>query len=414
MSLFARRRRNSVVGATLISAALVLSGCTGDGATPTSAGKEFGGSIDTSITEAVTEALEQARATQALVAIWAPWSGDFVKAITTDGSTLEPNSQFRAAQSSQAVICAALLSLVNDGEFSLKRKVQNDVPRQVGIEGITYGQLCQATSGLADYKDGLQETFANVPERLWPERELIASGVVLSPLSAPGAQLHLSDTNAVLLGRALEVSLSRPLRDTLAEHVFERLELDDTYFAEPTRLTIDSPLSSTAYRMAGGALVCDVEQPASALEVSSSMLAGAGATVTTVTDMRDFYAEYLSGAFEWGGTKGLVTKTDNASDAPAENADQSVQWGFGLKHVAPLWGNSGAITGTASAAFHDPKSGYSVVVALNNSSAGANFAELLALKLTSLVADEAPGGLGELSWDAAQVEQSMKDSAVCQ
>ncbi len=393
--------------------ALVVSGCTNSGSqTETQAGKPMPGEVSSALEKTVKSALELSGSTQAMVAVWAPWSGDFVQGVTTDGSSLGIDTQFRAAQSSQAVICAALLSLVNDGELDLNRKVQKDLPRQVGIEGITYGQLCEGTSGLADYKFGFKESFNNNPARIWPEREIIAAGIVNSPLSKPGGEFHMSDTNAVLLGRALSIATGQDLAQILSERVFDNLDLVNSYYPEPTSLTLGGDLKPSAYPLSGGKLQCKTVTPVE--KVSGSMLAGAGASITTVTNLRDFYAKYLSGSFESGSTKGLVQQTRPLTAATKDAAESNEKWGFGLQNIAPLWGNSGEITGTISAAFHDPKSGYSVVVVLNNSSAGAKFAELLALKLTSVVSEKAPGGLSKLSWDEAEVSDQLTKAAVCQ
>lgn len=361
----------------------------------------------------INTALKQSGSTQAMVGIWAPWEGDFVQGITTDGSTLSLDTQFRAAQSSQAVVCAALLSLVNDGELELKRKVSKDLPRQVGIENITYGQLCEGTSGLADFKKGFEETFANNPTRLWPERELIAAGIVRSPLSDPGKTFHLSDTNALLLGKALSVVTQQPLSEILKERVFDEADMNNSSYPEPTLLKLrGQSLSGLTYPITQGELQCGNLTTTDA--VSSSMLSGAGGTVSTLANLRDFYAKYVGGSFETESTKGLVQKALPFAVATEDTPASLESWGFGLRNIGPLWGNVGSITGTISAAFHDPISGYSVIVALNNSSAGAEFAKNLALKLTSVVADKAPGGLGDLTWSEADVTAALKEGAVCQ
>lgn len=365
------------------------------------------------VQKVVKTALKQSGSTEALVGIWAPWEGDFVQGITTDGSTLSLDTPFRAAQSSQTVVCAALLSLVNDGELELKRKVSKDLPRQVGIEGITYGQLCEGTSGLADFKKGFEEAFANNPTRLWPERELIAAGIVRSPLAEPGKAFHHSDTNALLLGKALSVVTQQSLAEILEERVFDETDMNRSTYPEPTELKLsDQSFKSSVYPIKAGALQCDALTAVDA--VSNSMLAGAGGTVSTLTNLRDFYAKYLSGSFEAGSTKDIVKKTLPFTAATAEAPASIETWGFGLMNIGPLWGNAGSMTGTISAVFHDPTSGYTVVVALNNSSAGADYAKNLALKLTSVVAEKAPGGLADLPWSEEEVTAALSEGAVCQ
>lgn len=408
-------RRVALVSLVLVSTvSLALSACTSNGTQiETQAGKPMPSAVSSAIEEVVTVALEQTGSTQAMVGIWAPWSGDFVQSVTTDQSQLAIDTQFRAAQSSQAVICAALLDAVNNGELELDRKVERDLPRQVGIEEVTYKQLCDGTSGIADYKQGLEATFADNPARIWLERELIASGLVRSPLSEPGKEFHKSDTNAVILGRAMSIALQQPLSTILNDRVFGPQGMTLTSFPEPTNLTLSGDaMIGSVYPISGEALQCDALTTVQ--DVSNSMLAGAGGTVSTVTNLRDFYADYTAGAFESGETKGLITKTRPFVAATKEAPASAEAWGFGLMNIEPLWGNAGAITGTLSAAFHDPTSGYSIVIALNNSSAGAEYAKNLALKLTSVVASTAPDGLGKLSWNEDEVTAALASGAVCQ
>jgi len=409
-------RKRSFVAALALSsaAALVLVGCTTNSTdVETEAGKPMSQQTAAALQSVLDTALEQTRATQIVVGVWAPWEGDFVQGITSNGSSLSIDSQFRAAQSSQAVVCAALLSAVDDGELSLKRKVSKDLPRQVGIDDITYEQLCESTSGLADFKRGFEDSFANNPTRIWPDRELLAAGIVRSPLSEPGAEFHRSDTNALLLGRALSLALEQPLADILRERVFAPAGMTRSSFPAATEFSLqNSDFVGSNFPLERNQPICDALTEAQ--NVSNSMLGGAGGTVSTVTNLRDFYAQYLSGAFGRGETQAIVTKTLPFTPA-SEDRDASLEkWGFGLMNIGPLWGNAGAITGTISAAFHDPMTGYSVVVAINNSSAGAAYAQNLALKLTSVVAENAPGALADLPWDEAAVTEALSAQAVCQ
>ena len=61
-------------------------------------------------------------------------------------------------------------------------------------------------------------------------------------------------------------------------------------------------------------------EPSAVEEVSPSMLGGAGATVTTVTDLKLFYEQYLSGAFGEGSDQ-LVTTLS----APAPEAEEGAE-----------------------------------------------------------------------------------------
>lgn len=414
---FGRRARLTTLAA-LSLAALGLTSCSGGGG-PLGSGdvNTVDGAIASGIEAAVQEAMALSGSTAAVVGVWQNDETAYVRAF---GDGVTANSRIRAAQASQPVMCALLLDLVDQGRLSLDREISKDMTRQVGVDGITYGQLCQGTSGLADFKTSIGDIFANNPTRPWNDRELISHGLARSPLSWPGLDVHISDTDTVLLGRALRIATGESLPQLLHDHVFAKAGMPSSYYPENPQTDTALPgdgMTGYTYPLSGGAAVCEagaVEVP----KVSPSMLAGAGATVTTVTDLKNFYARYLGGGFGEGSAE-LITaavSTDNperdengdplAAEEGAEPDPSARLWGFGLEQIGTLYGMSGAMTGTITAAYHDPASGFSVVVALNNSTAGANFARTLALQLAAL-------GGAQVSWTAEDQAAALASMAVC-
>lgn len=417
-----RTRRARVATLSLLTvAALTLTGCTngplgGSDGEANSIDAGLAGSID----EAVASAMQLSGSNEAIVGVWTP-SGEYVQAY---GEGLKANAPIRAAQATQPVMCALLLDLVEQGQLDLDRKVSDDLPRQVGIEDVTYSQLCQATSGLADFKStNLVDIFANNPLRIWSDRELFAQAQAHSPLSAPGAEQHQSDTNALLLTRALRQVTGNPVSQMLETRVFEPAGMSRSSFPSDAALQTELPsdgMTGRTYPSSGGAPVCTVPGEAEgevvALEatevptVSPSMLGGAGATVTTVTELKNFYEHYLAGGYGTSSAD-LVTSISAPIPEPVEGEDPQAPpvdgWTFGLEKQGPLFGMSGAITGTLTAAYHDPAGQFTVVVTLNNSSAGAGFARALAFELAAM------SGAG-VEWTVEDQAAALAERAVCQ
>lgn len=421
MTLTATKRRPSRTGiavvGTLTAVALSLTGCTGGGI-----GFSGGGDVNTvdaqlaaSIDGAVESAMTLSGSTQAIIGVWTP-NGDYVRAYGE--GEIDGGTRFRGAQTTQPVLCALLLDAAGRGELKLDRKVQQDLPRQTGLGDITYEQLCGMRSGLADYKGRFTDIFANNPTRPWPEQELIAQGLAHSPQSWPGLDFHRSDTNMVLLGRALRIRSGESLQDQLQKRVFGPAGMGSSYFPdlESTTISGDS-LAELTYPSSNKKPVCG-DGPIEVPEVSPSMLAGAGATVTTAADLKNFYEHYLDGDFGGKGAKKTVTSTASMQnpkrdddgnpkeEAPAPEPGDAT-WGFGTEKIGPLYGMSGSITGTLSAAYHDPESGTTVVVALNNSSAGSALARALSLQLATLSGLDTP-------WTAEAQGEAVAKRAVCQ
>ncbi|MFV0435654.1 MAG: serine hydrolase domain-containing protein [Leucobacter sp.] len=398
-------------------AALSLSACTSSDPSVASVDtatidEGLAGEIDA----AIESAMKQSGSTEAVLGVWGSDGNSYVRGYGESG--VDSGARIRAAQASQPVMCALLLDLVAAGKADLDRKVTEDLTRQAGIDDVTYRQLCDMKSGIADYKKRLAPIFANNPTRFWPEQELIAQGLAGSPLSWPGLDVHVSDTNAVLLARALRVVTGEDMENLLDNHVFSKAGMGDSYYPNlESNVIPGDTLTGLTYPKNGNKVVCDAGVT-EVTEVSPSMLSGAGATVTTVTELKSFYEHYLDGTFG-GNQAGVVTETAplknparKKSGTPKSEPDTAGnQWAFGMEKVGPLYGRAGAITGTLTAAFHDPESGYSVVVALNNSTAGETFAEALALQLAALSSEA--GIAPEVNWSAAKQEKRLAKRAVC-
>lgn len=410
-------RTRIVATALLATAALGLTACTGgDLAAPTGDVNTIDQTLASSIDEAVENAMALSGSSQAVVGVW---SGEQAYVRGYGEGEIDGSVRIRGAQATQPVMCALLLDLVEAGQVDLDREISKDLTRQSGIEGVTYRQLCDMRSGIADFKKGYGTLFANNPTRYWPEQELIAQGLAHSPLAWPGLNMNQSDTNVVLLARVLKVKTGREVSELLDEHVFQKAEMPSSYFPDFSSTTVSGPtLAGTNYALQGGKAVCDAG-PVEVPEVSASMLSGAGATITTVTDLKNFYEHYLDGTF--GGDSASITrdafpvknpkrdKEGNPTEEPDENGRQ---WTFGTEKMGPLYGRSGAVTGTLTAAYHDPDSGYSVVVSLNNSTAGASFIKALAFQLASISSEA--GAAPELPWSAEDQLAELQKGAVCQ
>ena len=405
--------RIAAIGAIAV-AALALTACSGGQSLAVSGdANTVSGDLSANIDAAVESAMQLSGSTEAVVGVWSE-DGEYVRGF---GDGIDGKTRFRGAQSTQPVVCALLLDAVERGDVKLDDPVTKHLPRQSGIGDITYAQLCEMRSGLADYKSSYADIFVNNPTRPWPEQELIAEGLAHSPKSKPGTDFLQSDTNAVLLGRALSVEAAQSLPSLLSERVFSQAGMPSSYYPAYSATEVNGDaLQELTYPSAAGAPVCDAGVT-ELTDVSANMLAGAGATVTTVTDLKSFYEHYLAGDF---GDKKLVNddqptvnpERDGEGNPTNEPEDNGVHWSFGMEKVGPLYGRAGAITGTISAAYHDPASGYTVVVALNNSSAGASFARSLAFELAAI--STAAGSGPELSWSADDQAANLTAGAVCQ
>lgn len=398
----------------LTSAALLTTACTSADFDPIDDNAAtLGGDRQTQIETAVTDAMQWSRSTQAAIGVWSA-DGEYVQAFGAEGEdTIDGNALFRGAQTTQPMLCALLLDLVADGTLELDREVAQDLPRETGIGNVTYRQLCDGTAGLADFKKPYADLYITNPTRNWSSGEKLAEALIRPTLSWPGLDVHRSDSAAVLLGKALGVVGDASLRTMFEERVFIPAEMYSSTYPDAETLTIDSSNAMTGISYPPGPQ-CDAD-PLVYEEQSPSILGAAGATITNVGDIKRFYEHYLGGTYG-GSDASVITETKptknpkrNEEGAPTEEVDESgTQRGFGIFKQGPLWGFDGQLPGSITSAWHNPDTGFTVVVALNNSSAGQSFATNLAKHVAAVM-----GEAGE-AWTAEDMTAKLQEAAICQ
>lgn len=417
MHLFhSSRARTATIGA-IAALALVLTGCSSHEFEATDDNSQtLTASHRTAIDEAVGNAMQWSRSTQAIVGVWSS-AGDYVRGYSADGATeVDGNTVFRATQTMQPVLCALLLDTVDRGVLKLDREVTRDVPRLIGIGDVTYAQLCDGTAGFADFKANFNDDFVMNPTRVWPAKEFISESLIKKRLSWPGLDVHRSDTNALILAHALTVVGKQPIDEQLMERVFIPANLPHTTVPANTELTLpgDNVLTGLSYPPGP-----NCEADALTIEqVSPTMLGAAAPVNSSVGDIKRFFEAYLSGAFG-GDTAKLITEKrslqnperdaeGNPVESDEEPSPMQSYYGFGLTNVGPLWGAAGQMPGTITSAWHDPQTGFTVVVVLNNSSATDSLATHLAFQIAAQL-----GQVDEL-WTPEERTESMQALAVCQ
>ena len=404
-----------------IATALTLTACTGDGADPGQQFDPVDATFDAALVTSLDAVLDQAIALSGssggIAGVWAPWAGSWSAASGTVGfnENARPAStttRFRLGTLTAELTCTVLLRLVEAGTVSLDDPVTDYVERVAGLEGITLEQLCRHTSGLADYYPGLEPHFISNPERVWSPNELLATGLANNPTGAPGQKWSYSRTGILLLGLALEEATGRTWNDLVKQYVADPLGLDDTALPAPTSTRLDGVLGAYAATIAGGKPVCDA-----VLDDSAQSSSTGGVAAGAVSSLDDLYR--LSEAFATGSLLGehharlQWTTTPLGGSAPPWQT-----FGIGGAEYGPLRGGFSESPGALTAAFTDPETGLTVVVALNNSTSGADFVREAAFALASLGSKAAAAGdrqqpLVELPWSFEQATAKMTELGLC-
>jgi D-alanyl-D-alanine carboxypeptidase len=383
------------------------------------AGSTVGATATDQLDAALTDAMTLAGASGAIAGVWAPWAGHWVDAAGTTtlkgDEPVSPAMRFRIGANTRSMTCTVLLRLVDEGTVALDDPVTDYLERTPGVDGITLGQLCQGTSGLADYRSELAAQFVNNPTRQWPPLELVSSALASTRTGAPGIAWHDSAGGYVLLGMALEAATHSDWPTLYQKYIVNPLHLQSTSYPGPAELTITGshPHGYATGRQPNGALMCGTVEDVT--EISTSMAGVSGGVVSNLADMKTWSEALASGTLLSTASK----KKQWTTVSMGKNAPSWQGYGLGAVQIGPFRGESGAITGFSSAMLSDPVSGLTVVVMLNNSSSGAALAQHLAQRLASIAAKLPPtkgtsAPLIEIPWSEAQMVQAIKKDAVCQ
>jgi len=343
-------------------------------------------SVTAQLDAVVTDAMTQADASGALIGVWIPWAGSWVVSpgtTTRGGDTpLTTGMRFRIGTNTTAMTCTVLLKLVDEGKVHLADPVSSYLNRDAGLADVTLGQLCQNTSGIADFTGVLTPQFINTPERVWPPVELATNGLAKPRSTLPGAGWVQSDTGIIVLGMALEAITDQNLDSLYQHYIFDPLGMTNTSFPDASSLQIPGahPHGYAAVLDAAGTPTCAHVRDDTAL--SPSVAWAAGGAVSTLNDMKT-WAQALA-------TSRLISDESAAAQwntvHPGSEVPSWMTYGLGAWQLGSLRGSSGSIPGFVSAALVDPGTNLTVVVMLNNSTAGSGFARSLAQELAAIAA----------------------------
>jgi D-alanyl-D-alanine carboxypeptidase len=400
----------------------VVSGCTSATIDPEAGyggvDEPIGGDTAAALQQVLVDAVALSGSSGGLAAVAAPWAGDWQGATGTErfdeGSpAVSADAGLQLAGVTGEMTCLLLLRLADEGVVDLDDPVTDHVDDIPGLDGITLEQLCRHTSGLADYYPGLRVHFMQNPQRVWSPIELISSSLALPRTGAPGESYSYSRSGLLLLAIALERTTDRSWNDLASEYLFDPLGLETTVLPAPPAVQTAGALGAYAARPGpDGAPDCAARLDAS---VQSSSMGGAAAGGRSTLD--DVVA--FSQAFSSGALLSERLAREQWTTGPISNAPEWITAGLGGMTFGPLRGTVSESTGALTAAMSDPATGLTVVISLNNSSAGEAFVREAAYALASVAAKApAAGGetapLVELPWSAEQAAAGMQQLARCQ
>lgn len=298
------------------------------------------------------------------------WRGAAGVADITTNRPVGPQMQQRVGSLTKAFTSVAVLQQVGAGRIELDAPVARYLPGLVpGERGrkITVRMLLNHTSGIADYipgafpsllKGSAESIDANRYRHFAPE-ELARFGLQAEPTGKPGEKWSYANTNYVIAGMLLQKVTSEDPQEYITRHVIRRAGLKHTYFPASTRISgPHSKMYESLYGLIG---------PAREYSTYDMSWAGtAGALVSTMEDVNDFYRALLTGGLLAPAELRQMQTTVDSKDG---KGNLLMRYGLGIEAIDTVcgrfWGHTGSVWGAETVTYSTPDGKRQMTFGLN-------------------------------------------------
>ncbi|MFI6927731.1 serine hydrolase domain-containing protein [Nonomuraea spiralis] len=284
------------------------------------------------------------------------WRGAAGVADVATNRPVRPDMLHRVGSITKTFTAVALLQQVARGAVELDAPIARYLPDVVpGERGqkITVRMLLNHTSHIADhvgpaFPSLLQGTFESLDDnrfRTFSRRELVDLGLAAAPTGEPGATPGIySNTNYLLAGLLLEKVTGENAERYITRNVIRKAGLRHTSF--PRTPVIPGPHSKAYESMFGF-----IDPPKDYSVYNMSWITTAGAVVSTMDDINQFYRKLLRGELIGSAELAEMQKT-----VPV--AGVSGAYGLGIYATdlpcGRFWGHSGGVFGMATDSYTSP------------------------------------------------------------
>ena len=381
-----QQRRLLVLVVTAL-AALLVSGCGGDGAgqeensaediATTSEDTEqatttgdTGQAPEDALTAALEKSFEESGAPGVVAAVQTPdytWVETRGVADRTSEEPMTPDVYHRIGSVNKTFTGTLLLQAEAEGLLSLDDTIDRYVDGVPNGDKITLRQMADHTSGVADYSQTEQfdDELASDPYQVWEPEQLVQIGLKDSPLFDPGTEWQYSNTNYILLGLVLEQVTGETIGQLYRERIIEPLGLQGTSFPDLADSSLPDP-HAQGYTLKGQS---SGGEPLDTTDWNFSWAWTAGEMISTVEDL-------LAYGRALGTGEGLFSPEQQAErldsfirdlppfNQPPLNGDAG--YGIGLTYDRGWIGHGGEIDGYNTQLFYHPELDAVVAVAVNS------------------------------------------------
>jgi len=315
----------------------------------------------------------------AAAGVWIPGEGSWTTAAglaDVDGDVAVTTDMVWPIRSvTKSYTVTLILQLADEGELSLDDTIDQYVDGITDGDQITLLELANMSSGNADYVgQEFIDDFSVDPTKIYTLAELNSFVVGKPAQFAPGSEYLYTNANTNLLGAVIEEVTGQSYADALGERILEPLgQTGTTYITDVGDWAAPHPIG---YIVIDGVPEAQDENP--------SILGAAGSLFSTLEDGRVWAEMLATGAFLDAETQELRQIGHQIPRPPYD------QYAVGMGETGGWWGHNGEGVGFTAATFHDPDTGVSIVVYMNESNnPNAHPADATFRALAGVLANEA-------------------------
>ncbi len=264
-------------------------------------------------------------------------------------ASMDPNvknsaqSKYRIGSISKSFTAVIILQMVAENKITLETKLSKFFPQLPNASTITIHHLLSHSSGLHNFtNDKAYLEYMTKPKSREEKLKIFKKGGTDFKL---GAKHEYSNTNYVLLSLIAEDVDKKPFSEILDIRIVKPLKLSDTYYGKPIDITQNEVQS---FGWSGDWI--------KSTETDMSIPMGAGAVVSTPSDLNKFYYALFNGKLL---SAEMLTKMKTIND----------RYGYGLFQFPfgdkVSYGHTGGIDAFQSMAGYFPDEDVNVALCLN-------------------------------------------------
>ena len=299
----------------------------------------------------------------AIVGIWVPGKGSYVvargKADLKTGRAANSTDKFRLACITKTFTSTVILQLVDEGKIKLDDTLSKfdlgvNVP---GADKITVRQLLNHTSGLFNFTDDPNFWIAVMsnPLKPWTSKELVEIAISHPPNFQPGQDYKYNNTDFELLKMIIMKVTGNSAEDEITKRIIDPLGLKNTSYPKADDPKVPNPHLNGYMPPDWGAQrgTTNLNDLVDVTEYDPF----AEGMISNLSDLKIWAKDFAEGKL-----LSPNMQKERLKDLVPPNNPQA---GLGFLYAAGFIGRSGELPGYNPAMYYEPKSGITIVAAVN-------------------------------------------------